>query len=132
MKTLIGFLIGLAVLLAGIAIRYFLLRQREKRAQREGVAVYATVVGIEPETFLGKPSPAFKIRMWIQEPGAERREVSFSTRIPVGQKVDPGMMMPVVVDPSNPKRIYPAGPDAVKRVQYTGSREQRRQMRRKL
>jgi hypothetical protein len=50
MKTLIGFLIGLAVLLAGIAIRYFLLRQREKRAQREGVAVYATVVGIEPET----------------------------------------------------------------------------------
>jgi hypothetical protein len=70
-----------------------------------------------------------KINMWIQEPGASRREVSLSSRIPAGQNVGPGVMLPVVIDPADPKKIYPAGPDAVKRVQLTGSRDMRRRMR---
>ena len=75
-----------------------------------GVVVYATVVSIEPVTVFRKPSPVMKINMWIQEPGASRREVSLSSRIPAGQNVGPGVMLPVVVDPSDPKKIYPAGP----------------------
>ena len=34
----------------------------------------------------------------------------------------------MVVDPKDPKRIYPANPEAAKRIQITGSREERRQM----
>jgi hypothetical protein len=116
------------VVLIGIAVRFLLQRRREQKAQKDGVVVYATVVSLEPVTVFGKPSPVMKINMWIQEPGAGRREVSLSSRIPAGQNVGPGVMLPVVVDPGDPKRIYPAGPDAVKRVQRTGSRDIRRRM----
>jgi hypothetical protein len=117
------------VVLIGIGVRFWLQRRREQKAQKDGVVVYATVVSIEPVTVFRKPSPVMKINMWIQEPGASRREVSLSSRIPAGQNVGPGVMLPVVVDPSDPKKIYPAGPDAVKRVQLTGSRDMRRRMR---
>ena len=39
------------------------------------------------------------------------------------------MLLSVVVDPKNANRIYPAGPEAAKRVVMTGSRRDRRQMR---
>jgi hypothetical protein len=55
-----------------------------------------------------------------------------NSRIPAGQRITAGVMLPVVIDPADPKRIYPAGPEAMKRVQLTGSREQRRQMKRQL
>lgn len=125
--------IGIPVLALGfVAVRYFLMRRREQLAQKNGVAVYATVVSLEMATFLGKPSPVSKITIWIQEPGKDRREIVLSTRVPANQKIDPGMMLPIVVDPSDPKRVYPCGPDAMKRIQLTGSREQRRQMKRQL
>lgn len=117
------------VVMIGIAVRFLLQRRREQKAQKDGVVVYATVVSMEPVTVFGKPSPVMKIHMWIQEPGASRREVSLSSRIPAGQNIVPGVMLPVVIDPSDPKRIYPAGADAVKRVQLTGSRDVRRRMR---
>lgn len=127
---LLWFSLSIVLVLAVVLIRFLLVRQREKNAQAKGVVVYATLLSIEPETFLGKPSPVFKLTMWLQEPGAtERRNVTLSSRIPAGQKIEPGVMLPVVIDPKDPKRIYPAGPDAVKRVQLTGSRQMRRQMR---
>jgi hypothetical protein len=70
-----------------------------------------------------------KINLFVQEPDGTKRDVSISTRIPEGQTVSPGMMLPIVIDTKDPKRVSPATPEAMKRVQLTGSREQRRMMR---
>ena len=120
-----------AIVLLVPAVMYLLQRFREKRAQRDGGAVYATVVAVEPVKAFGKPSGILKITMWLQEPGAERREITLRSRSAPGQKITPGVMLAVVVDPSDPKRVYPAGPEAIKRVQLTGSRQERRLMRKK-
>jgi uncharacterized membrane protein len=44
MPKFVWWLIGLVVVIAAVAIRYFLIRRRETVAQEKGVAVYATVV----------------------------------------------------------------------------------------
>ena len=116
------------VVMAGMAGWYFLQRQREQKLQREGIVLYGTVVSMEPVMVFRKPSPVTKINLWVQEPGGARRDVSISTRIPEGQKLTPGVMLPVVLDPKNPKRVIPANEQSVKRVQLTGSREHRRRM----
>jgi hypothetical protein len=100
----------------------------ESNAQKKGTALYATMISMEPVKVFGKVSPAMKIRLAIQEPGASRREVTLTSRIPEGQRIQAGMMLPVVVDPKDPKKIYPANAESMKRMQLTGSREQRRQM----
>jgi hypothetical protein len=107
--------------LAVVAARYFWQLRMQTRAQKEGMVLYATV--------FGKPTPAMKIKLWLTEPDKTRREVSLTSRIPAGQTISPGMMLPIVVDPSDPKKVMPASAEAMKRVQLTGSREQRRQMR---
>ena len=120
----------LLFLLVAIPVTIFLWqRWRQKRAEREGVVVYATVVSMEPVKVFGKYSDMMKINLWVQEPGSTtRREVSLQSRIPAGQKIEPGMMLPVVIDPKDPKRIYPASEESAKRLVVTGSREQRRQI----
>ena len=126
MKTAIWTLIFLAALTpVGL---YFYQRWRQRRADRKGLALYATVVSIEGVRRFGKDLPVKKITMWLQEPGKERREVTLRSRIAAGQKIEPGVMLAVVVDPSDPKRIYPAGEEASKRVVMTGPRRERRQM----
>jgi hypothetical protein len=125
----IWFWIPLVVVVIGFAVRFYLQKRREDRAQKDGKVFYATVISLEPVTVFGKPTPAMKIKMWLQEPDGTRREVSLTSRIPEGQRISPGMMLPIVVDPSDPKKILPASAEAVKRVQLTGSREQRRMMR---
>jgi hypothetical protein len=112
-----------------VAARYFWQLRMQTRAQKEGMVLYATVISLEPVTVFGKPTPAMKIRLWLQEPDKTRREVSLSSRIPAGQTISPGMMLPIVVDPKDPSKVMPASAEAMKRVQLTGSREQRRQMR---
>lgn len=108
--------------------RFLWQRLRESRAQKKGVALYATMVSVEPVKVFGKISAVMKINLWVQDPSGARREVSLTSRIPEGEKVEAGMMLPVVIDPSNPKKVYPASADAMKRIQLTGSREQRRRM----
>jgi hypothetical protein len=126
MKTVIWTVIFLAALTpVGL---YFYQRWRQKRADRKGLALYATVVSIGPVKRFGKELPVKKITMWLQEPGAERRTVTLSTQIPAGQTVTPGMLIPVVIDPKNPERVYPAGEESVKRVVLTGPRRDRRQL----
>jgi len=126
MKTAIWTLIFLAALTpVGL---YFYQRWRQRRADRKGLALYATVVSIEGVRRFGKDLPVKKITMWLQEPGGERRTVTLSTQIPAGQVITAGMMIPVVIDPKDPKRVYPAGEDSVKRVVLTGPRRDRRQM----
>ena len=74
-----------------------------------------------------------KINMRVQEPGAtEPRDVSMSTRVPANQRLEVGMRIPVVLDPKNPNRVYPASEASAKRVVMTGSRDERRMMQQQL
>lgn len=124
----IWFWLGLVVIIAIPVVRFLLQRLRENRIQKEGTVLYAMVKSLEPVKVFGKITPAMKINLFVQEPDGTKRDVSISTRIPEGQTVAPGMMLPIVIDPKDPKRVSPATPESVKRVQLTGSREQRRMM----
>ena len=126
MKT--SFWVLIALLIAVPAGMYLFQRWRHKRAQSTGVVVYATVVSIEADKVFGKPSELMKIRLWLQEPDKDRREVILRSRMAPGQEIEPGMRVAVVVDPTNPKKVYPADEQAQKRVVLTGSRQERRQM----
>jgi hypothetical protein len=128
MKIAIWTLLFLAA--ATPAVLYFFQRWRQQRAEREGVALYATVVSAEPMKRFGKTLPMMKISMWIQDPGGtSNRTVTLTSRVEPGQKITAGVRLAVVIDPRNPNRIYPAGPEAAKRIVYTGPRRERRQMR---
>lgn len=111
-------------------INYFLQRRRQALAEREGVVVYATVLSADDAGGLAKHAQLKKIVLRVQEPGeTSAREVTIRSRLTPGQKLAPGMKLAVSIDPKNPKRVYPAGPEAAKRVVITGSRLERRQMR---
>jgi hypothetical protein len=128
LKIAIWTLVVLAALTP--VVLYFFQRWRQQKAEREGVAVYATVISVAPMKRFGKTLPIMKIVMWIQEPGSTTsREVTLSSRVEPGQKITAGVRLAVVIDPKNPERIYPAGPEAAKRVVLTGPRRERRQMR---
>lgn len=123
--------LGLVLLVLAIAgtINYFLQRRRQRTAEREGVVVYATIVSVGDAGGLAKHAQLKKIVLRVQEPGDNLgREVTIRTRIAANQKFAPGMKVAVAIDPKNPKRVYPAGPEAAKRVVITGSRIERRQM----
>ena len=125
----IWFWLPLVLVVVGPLAWFGLQKLREMRAQSKGIAVYATMISMEPVKVFGKFSAAMKINLWVQAPGEERRSVSLTSRIPEGQKIEAGMMLPVVIDPMDPKKIYPANAESMKRIQLTGSREQRRMMR---
>ena len=116
------------VVICAVLLRFWLQRMREQKAQKQGLVLYGTVLSLEPVKVFGKPSPMVKVNLWVQQPGGERRNVSLSTRIAAGQTVAPGIMVPLAIDLKDPQKVYPAGPEAVKRAVLTGSREQRRQM----
>ena len=126
MKTVIWTIILIAA--ATPAVLYFYQRWRQSKAEREGLALYATVVSVTPIKRFGKQLPMAKIVMWLQEPDKSSRQVTLSSRIEPGQKIEAGVRLIIVIDPKNPKRIYPAGPEAARRVVATGSRSERRQM----
>ena len=125
----------LLLLMAVAAVRFFLQRRREQAAQRDGVVVYAVVAAVEPVGgLLGKlKQPIKKITLRVQEPGQNvSREVELRTRVDPAQKLTAEMRLPVVIDPKDPKRIYPATPESAKRAVVTGSRTERRQMQSQL
>lgn len=126
LKTIIWSLIGLAAI--SPIILFLFQRWRASQAEKHGVAMYATVRKFEPVKAFGRVSEVMKITLWLQESGQTGRELTLQSRVDPTQKIQPGMMLPIVIDPKNPKRVYPAGPAAMKRIQYTGSRAQRRQM----
>ncbi|HEY4008825.1 MAG TPA: hypothetical protein VGM11_01655 [Acidobacteriaceae bacterium] len=133
----ISSIILIALCVAFIAwrlIMFFLERRRQKIADKEGVVVYATFLSSEPIKFFGKPQPDVeKITLRIQEPGkTESREVVLKTRVQPGQNMSPGMRVPVVIDPKNPKRVYPASEESAKRAVATGSRLERRVMQQQM
>ena len=114
--------------------QFFWERRRQKIADREGVVVYATFVSSEPIKFFGKPqTDVEKITLRVQEPGqTESREVVLKTRVQPGQNMSPGMRVPVVIDPKDSKRIYPASEESAKRAVATGSRLERRVMQQQM
>lgn len=113
---------------------FLLERRRQKKMDREGVVVYATYLSSEPIKFFGRPqTDVEKITLRVQEPGStESREVVIRTRTQPGQHMSPGMRVPVVLDPKNPKRVYPASEEAAKRAVATGSRLERRVMQQQM
>src|ERR1700761_348609 len=133
----ISSIVILALFVAFIAWRvtaFLLERRRQKKADREGVVVYATFLSSEPIKFFGRPqTDVEKITLRVQEPGStEAREVVIKTRTQHGQRMSPGMRVPVVIDPTNPKRVYPASEEAAKRAVATGSRLERRVMQQQM
>ena len=133
----ISTIIILALLLAFIVWRitaFLLQRQRQKKADREGVVVYATFVSSEPVKFFGRPqTDVERVTLRVQEPGStEARDVVIKTRTQPGQRMSPGMRVPVVLDAKNPKRVYPASEEAAKRAVVTGSRLERRVMQQQM
>jgi hypothetical protein len=127
MKAIIWIVVAVVVVSVPVAM-YFIQRWRQQKIDRTGLVLYATVVAMEPVKVFGKLSDMVKITLWVQEPEKERREVALRTRLPAGQKMEAGMRLPVVLDPKNPKRIYPATEESIKRVVLTGPRRERRMM----
>jgi hypothetical protein len=113
---------------------FLLERRRQKKMDREGVVVYATYLSSEPTKFFGRPqTDVEKVTLRVQEPGStDAREVTIRTRTQPGQRMSPGMRVPVVLDPKNPKRVYPASEEAAKRAVATGSRLERRVMQQQM
>ena len=114
------------------ATMYFIQRRREQIAQRDGLVLYATLVSTTAVRGFGKLGQMRKIVLSIQEPDSAPREVTIRSRVEPGQKFTIGAMLPVVVDPKNSARVYPATPESAKRVVLTGSRQQRRAMQSQL
>jgi hypothetical protein len=121
----------LLVLAATAAVNYFIQRKREQTAQRDGVVVYATLVSVEPVRGLAKVNMR-KITMRVQEPDSSPREVSIRTRVEPNQKIVAGAVLPMVIDPKDPRRVYPATAESAKRAVLTGSRQERRIMQSQL
>jgi hypothetical protein len=120
--------IVLLVLAAVAGINFLLQRRREQAAQRDGLVLYATLVRTEALKGLAKMNNIRKIVLSVQEPDSSPREVVLRSRVDPKQKLIPGAMMPVVIDPKDARRVYPASPEAAKRVTITGSRKERRVM----
>jgi hypothetical protein len=114
--------------------RYFWERRRQKRVDREGLVVYATFLSSKPIKFLGRLQRDIeKVTLRVQEPNqTETREVTLKTRIDPTQGMTPGMRIPIVIDPKDPRRIYPASEQAAKRAVPTGSRLERRVMQQQM
>ena len=128
------FWIVLAVVVLGLAanagVMYLVQKRRRQRAERDGVVLYATLISATTLGGLMKYADMKKLTMRLQDPGSTTpREVSLRTRLPAGQNVTPGMRLTVIVDPKDPKRVYPASPEAAKRAVVTGSRLERRHLR---
>ena len=132
-STIIILALGLGFIIWRITA-FLLERRRQKIADKEGVVVYATFLSSEPIKFFGRPqNDVEKITLRVQEPGStESREVVIKTRTQPGQRMSPGMRVPVVIDPKNSKRVYPASEESAKRAVATGSRLERRVMQQQM
>ncbi|MFC6646627.1 hypothetical protein ACFQBQ_13735 [Granulicella cerasi] len=126
--AILGYVI-LAVAIVTV-VRFFLERRRQKQVDATGTVVYATLVSVEPVKMFGKVQGDLnKVTLRLQEPGeTAAREVSLRTRIDARSNMNPGARIPVVIDPKDPKRVYPASAESAKRAVLTGSRVERRAM----
>jgi hypothetical protein len=125
---ILGYLLSAVAI--GAAVNFLIQKLRQTTADKKGVVVYATLISAEPVKMFGKAQGDLtKVTLRIQEPGESKsRDVTMRTRVDASQPLQAGLKVPVVIDPKNPKRVYPASPKAAKRAVVTGSRLERRTM----
>ena len=122
----------LAVLALVALFNYLRQRRHQQKVDAEGLVLYATVLASEPIGGLAKYVDMQKIDLRIQEPDKAPREVTLRTRTAPGQRITTNTMLMVVVDPTDPNRIFPASAEAAKRVTITGSRQEKKLMQAQL
>ena len=129
MKIALYILLGIAVAWGIFAfVNYLRQRRAQQRAEREGLVLYGNVISAERAGGLLKHLDIYKIRLSIQEPDRPPREVTLSSRLAAGQRLDNTQRIMVIVDPVDAERVYPASAEAAKRVIFTGSRTERKLM----
>ncbi len=127
MKITLLVVLGI-VLLAAIAsaINYLRQRRAQRKIQAEALVLYGIVLSSAQVSGWLKYLGLFDIMLRIQEPAKSPREVKLRTRLPPGQVVRPNMSLIVVIDPKRPEQVYPATPEAAKRVTLTGTRQEQK------
>ncbi len=133
MKIALYILLALLVVGGIISlVNYLRQRRAQQRAERTGLVLYASILSVEPVGGLVKPLNIHNIRLSIVEPNQAAREVTLRSRLPAGQKLGTNQRLIVIVDPVKPDRVYPATPEAAKRVTFTGSRTEQKLMKAQL
>lgn len=133
MKIALYILLAVVVFWGAFAlVNYLRQRRAQQQAEREGLVLYANVLSVEPVGGMIKVLNIHKILLAIQEPNQAPREVTLRSRLPAGQKIGKNQRLIVIVDPIKPDRIYPATPEAAKRVTLTGSRTKQKLMKAQL
>ncbi|MDE1154835.1 MAG: hypothetical protein PW735_03790 [Acidobacteriaceae bacterium] len=126
--SILGYVIAAAALFT--LVRFFWEQRRQKKIDATGTVVFATLVSMQPVKMFGRiQGDLYKITLRVQEPGASAaHEVTMRSRLDPRAQMQPGSRVPVVLDPKNPKRIYPASQESSKRAVMTGPRGERRLM----
>ncbi len=133
MKITLFVLLGIIVVLAIVqGINYLRQRRAQEKIQAEGLVLYGIVISAEKVAGWLKYLGLFDIMLRIQEPAKAPREAKLRTRLPPEQVIRPNMSLIVVVDPKKPENVYPATPEAAKRVTLTGSRTEQKLMKAQL
>ena len=122
----------LAILALASGINYLRQRRAQAKIQAEGLVLYGTVLSSAQVVGWLKHLGLYDIRLRIQEPAKAPREVKLRTRLPPNQVIRPNMSLIVVVDPRKPEHIYPATPEAAKRVTLTGTKQEQKLMQAQL
>ena len=133
MKIALSILLSIVIVWGVVAlVNYLRQRRAQGRAEREGLVLYANVLSAERAGGLLKHLDIHKIRLGIQEPDRPAREVTLSSRLAKGQRLDKTQRMMIIIDPANPERVYPATAESAKRVTLVGSKTERKIMQAQL
>ena len=122
----------LAVLALASGINYLRQRRSQAKIQAEGLVLYGIVLSSAQVGGLLKYLGLFDIMLRIQEPARPPREAKLRTRLPPNQVIRPNMSLIIVVDPKKPELVYPATPEAAKRVTLTGTKQEQKLMQAQL
>ncbi len=133
MKLTLIITLSIVVILAlASGINYLRQRRAQQKIQTEGLVLYGIVVSAAKVGGWLKYLGLHDIVLRIQEPAKALREARLRTRLPPGQRIVPNLSLIVVVDPKKPELVYPATPEAAKRVTLTGSRTEQKLMQAQL
>lgn len=122
----------LAVLALASGINYLRQRRAQQKIQAEGLVLYGIVLSATKVGGWLKHLGLHDLLLRIQEPAKSPREVKLRTRLPSGQHIGPNMSLVIVVDPKKPELVYPASPEAAKRVSITGTKKEQKLMQAQL
>lgn len=133
MKIALYILLAIVVVWGIVAlVNYLRQRRTQQRAERDGLVLYGNILSADPVGGLLKYLDMHKIRLSIQEPNRPPREVTLTSRLAKGQRLDSTQRIMVIVDPVKPERVYPATAEAAKRLTLTGTRTERKLMQAQL